>query len=190
MLRKLLVSTLFLIALLPVYSWAMSQENYDLSGYAHGWSISNFWSSGSVSGSWNGSTLSNISGSLSGHKGSVNITGGSLAANGAGSLDLSISRYNSTYTGTISFFDNGYYGGGYDNSVSADYLNLWGGDWLQKTWTSNWSGNTYNFGKWWVGLDLEGYGTPVTQVPEPATFALMGLGLLGLGFARKKQELI
>ena len=128
MLRKLLVSALFLVAVLPVNSWAISQVNYDLSGYAHGWSISNFWSSGSVSGGWNGSTLSNISGTLSGHKGSVNITGGSLSANGAGSLDLSISRYNSTYTGTISFYDSGRYGGGYDNSVSDSHLNLVG--WL------------------------------------------------------------
>jgi len=189
MLRKLLVSALFLVAVLPVNSWAISQVNYDLSGYAHGWSISNFWSSGSVSGGWNGSTLSNISGTLSGHKGSVNITGGSLSANGAGSLDLSISRYNSTYTGTISFNDYGPNYGGYDNSVSADYLNLWGGDWLQKTWTSQNSGNTYDFGKWWVGLDLWGNGTP-TQVPEPATFGLMGLGLLGFAFARKKQNQI
>ncbi len=188
--RKLILSAFILLAVLPVNSWAISSVTYDLNGYAHGWSISNFWSSGKVSGTWNGSSLSDISGMLSGNHGSVNITGGSLAANGAGSLDLSINRYNSTYTGTISFYDSGYYGGGYDNSVSESSLNLWGGSWLSKTWTSPYSGKSYNFGNWWVGFDLNGYGTPTAEVPEPATFALLGLGMLGLGFSRKRQNLV
>jgi hypothetical protein len=55
MIRKLLVSTIFLIAVLPINSWAISNVTYDLSGYAHGWSISNFWSNGNVTGAWDGS---------------------------------------------------------------------------------------------------------------------------------------
>jgi hypothetical protein len=190
MFRKVLISTILLFAFLPANSWAISNVNYNLSGYAHGNAISNFWSSGNVSGSWNGSSLSGISGYLSGNNGSININGGSLAANGSGSLDLSIKRYNGTYTGTISFLDSGYYGGWYDNSVSADYLNLWGGDKLSYTWTANGSNHSYNFGKWWVSLDLNGEGTTVATVPEPATFGLMGLGMLGFAFARKKQNQI
>ena len=190
MIRKLLVSTILLIAVLPINSWAISNVTYDLSGYAHGWSISNFWSSGNVTGAWDGSSLSNITGSLTGNHGSVSITGGSLMANGAGSLDVSINRYNSAYTGTISFHDSGYFGGAYDNSVSENSLNLWGGSWLNKTWTSPYSGNSYNFGNWWVGLDLNGNGTATATVPEPATFALLGLGMLGLGFAKKRKEQI
>ncbi len=92
---------------------------------------------------------------------------------------MGIIRGNNFYDGTISFYSKGW---GYDNSVSDTYLNLWGGSWLSHTKNGN--------DKWpkWVGLDLWGPGTGTVEVPEPATFVLMGLGLLGLGLSRKKQE--
>ncbi len=141
----------------------ISNVNYDLSGYAHGWVISNLWSGDNVSGTWNGSSLSNISGLLTGHHGSVNITVGSLAVNGAG----------------------------YKNSISESHLNLWGGSRLSFTWIYRGSQYSHDFGNWWVGLDLNGSGTSTVEVPELDTFfGLMGLGLLGFAFARKKQNLI
>jgi hypothetical protein len=37
------------------------------------------------------------------------------------------------------------------------------------------------------GLNIEGIGVSVLSVPEPASFALLGLGLVGIGFSRRKQ---
>lgn len=79
-------------------------------------------------------------------------------------------------------------GAGYDNSVSESHLNLWGGSRLSFTWIYRGSQYSHDFGNWWVGLDLNGYETFTAEVPEPATFALMGLCLLGHGFTRKKQD--
>ncbi|WP_292978488.1 PEP-CTERM sorting domain-containing protein [Nitrosomonas sp.] len=38
------------------------------------------------------------------------------------------------------------------------------------------------------GLNIISFDGPTNQVPEPTTLALMGLGLAGFGFSRRKRK--
>jgi len=185
MLRKLFLSAV-LLAVFPVNSWAIS-STYTFGNSGNNWNAVhgdwNFKLNGSLSGKWtNNGWFKDISGSFTSLNGNrtINVNRGYLNENGWGRLFVDTQRGNKTYSGAFKFRAAGWYGGWYDNYVSHSDLKLWGGADLSCQ-RANGSGCQSK----WVGLDLWG---PKVEVPEPATFALMGLGLLGLGFGRKKRK--
>lgn len=185
MLRKLILSV-FLLALVPVNSWAIS-STYTFNNTGNNWNVVhgdwNFGLNGSLSGVWtNNGWFKNITGSLTSKNGSttINVNKGYFASNGWGRLFVDVKKGNKTYWGSFKFKSEGWYGGWYDNYVSATDLKLWGGADLKCT-----KSNGKTCGGKWVGLDLWG---PKVEVPEPASLGLMGLGLLGFAFARRKQN--
>lgn len=192
MLRKLIISALLLVAFLPVNSWAISTVKYDLYGIVHGSTYMHSY--GSITGTWNEQKgkLYDISGTLHGYYGDVDIYGGTLWSNGAGKLFTSIHKYGyfgeKDYFGKVKFKDSGWFAGGYyDNYLSDNYLDIWGGGKLFSFFTPYGFDHSYYTGKKFVGLDLWGEGT---KVPEPATMGLMSLGLIGMAaFRRKKAAL-
>ncbi len=186
MLRKLILSA-FLFMFLPVNAWAIS-NTYTFNNTGDNWNIVhgawNFGFDGALTGKWSedGKRFDDISGSfVSGNK-TINVSSGWLKSTGKGKLNIDFKRGNKTYWGSVNFKDKGWYGGQYDNYVTHTDLKLWGGADLKCK-----KGNGRSCRTKWVGLDL--YGPKVVEVPEPATFALMGLGLLGLGFTRRKKSL-
>jgi len=81
-------------------------------------------------------------------------------------------------------------GGHFESTIFSDDLSLNGIDFLGYNITSiGWTINSYS-----IANDLASVGSSISvygesaQVPEPATLALFGIGLAGLGFARKKRK--
>ena len=185
MLRKLFISAILLIAFLPVNSWAISTTYSFNNTGSNSWNIVHgdwdFRLGGSITGDWDSyaGVLSGITGSLTSNNGStvISILDGFNFSGGFGLWDVSIARGNKTFTGIFNFANYGYLYAG------ASDIKLWGGADLDCT-----RANGNSCGTRWIGLDLWGPGSETVEVPEPASMGLMGLGLLGFMFARRRKD--
>jgi len=83
-------------------------------------------------------------------------------------------------------------GCGYTDWIQSDYEILAAGNYFLEFGVANWTDTLYDSGLAFDGVTVGGkpideVTVPDGTVPEPATLALMGFGLAGLGFARRKK---
>ncbi len=69
---------------------------------------------------------------------------------------------------------------GYYNFIDGGWLGVHGGSWYDSHFTATTSGSS---GAWLVSASE----SEASSVPEPGILALFGLGMLGMGIARKKR---
>ena len=77
-------------------------------------------------------------------------------------------------------------GCGYTGWIEASYTIAASGTYSLLFGVSNWSDTGYDTGMAIDGVTIAG-NTVISAVPEPAAIAFLGLGLAGLGFARRKR---
>jgi hypothetical protein len=89
-----------------------------------------------------------------------------------------------------------YYGGGFglfnagvENPLKS-YLhysyNDFGGAWRQRDWVNDYAMESHDDRT--PGQSIVGYGIRINAIPEPSTYALMGLGLLAVGVCRRPKK--
>jgi hypothetical protein len=122
-----------------------------------------------------------------------------IAATGSGIVDVIGVQYDVTFLG--SFVDGERFGDSFE-PLYEDYVAflsdegselglMWidaGGLVIYDGW-ANFSDLDYYTGTWGIGMLLVGgTGGATSAVPEPSIIALFGLGLVGIGFARRKRQ--
>ncbi len=127
--------------------------------------------------SWNNNILSVVGGSQGGSASGILTT--SIAHQltaGVGSISVPAGAAAATVTGGTSLF-------------SQNVATLWGAGNVLTFLDSNTLQNSFigSAGNTQFGLNLTNWiSSPVVQTPEPVTLILMSLGLIGLGFNRRK----
>ena len=73
---------------------------------------------------------------------------------------------------------------GTDNVTNWDAL-----DYFELAYGSGGTQTIFDGNRWMAGWVITGTGITGAAIPEPATLAVIGLGLAGLGYARRRQML-
>ena len=139
--------------------------------------------------------LSNITGTLSALQGDIRFTGGWLSAPSGGGVASGQLHYTflsgmlAGETGTF-YFDpsplcctNAPYGG--PNHLTPNGFALWGKNWQRFPRLGEQSETYEKFTP--LGIDLVGGNFQTTATPEPTSMLLLGSGIAGLLYWRKKQ---
>jgi len=156
-------------------NWTVSGGTVDVVANSNGWGITCAGGSGKCV-------------DLDGSNGNAGILTSSLLSLGAGTYSLSFDISGNQRGGAADSFTlalGGYLNESFNLSATAP--------WQTVTRTFTVLGDTANniifnhAGGDNIGIMLDNVSLSKTDVPEPATLAMFGLGLIGLGFARRRQ---
>jgi len=78
-------------------------------------------------------------------------------------------------------------GCGYTGWIQSDFTILGAGDYVLEFGVVNWADQIYDSGMAFDGITVGGKPIDPDEVPEPASLALLGLGLAGLGAFRRRK---